>query len=203
MSRPTHVLRARIAAAVLAAMTLLHNGAAHGETVTVHDAVRDVESSYLEQDDVPAPHYAAADITRTVASYGTARLKVTVHLRDLRNASGLQTYVMIRTPRARFVGSVMRGPRTVKTAFGHRRRGELECEGFTGTYEGRKDRVTLVVPAACVDSPRWVQVGVTTTGIELEDLETATEEFPLQLDDANRDGDGEKNIRLGQRIRHG
>lgn len=178
--------------------------AAHGETVTVHDAVGDVESSYLNdnEDIVPAPQYAATDITRTVASYGTARLKVTVHLRDLRNASALQAYVWIRTPRARFAASLVRGgPRVVKTAFGRRRTGEVECEGFSGTYEGRKDRVTLVVPAACVDSPRWLQVGVTATGFEVEDAET--DEFALQLDDANRDGDGEKNIRLGQRIRRG
>ena len=169
--------------------------------MTVHDAVGDVESSYLNDNMSPAPHYAASDITRTVASYRSARLKVTVHVRDLRNASALQTYVVIRTPRARFFGSLVRGPGTVRTVFGHPRTGEAECEGFTGTYEGGKDRVTLVVPAACIDSPRWVRVGVTTTGVVLEAV--GTEDFPLQLDDAHRDGDGEKNVRLGQRIRRG
>lgn len=63
----------------------------------------------------------------------------------------------------------------------------------------------MMVPAACVHSPRWVQVGVTTTALELgENAEDAQpEDFPHLLDDAIRDGDSEKNVRLGQRIRRG
>lgn len=201
MSHPSRVHRTRIAVAVLAATTLVHNGAAQAETVTVHDPVGDVESVYLDENMSPAPRYAASDITRTVASYRMARLKITVHLRDLRNASALETYVIIRTPRARFFASVVRGPRNVRSVFGRPRTGEVECERFTGTYERGEDRVTLVVPAACIDSPQWVQVGVRATGTELKDI--GTTDFPLQLDDAGREGAVEKNIRLGPRIGRG
>ncbi|RYC10614.1 hypothetical protein [Nocardioides zhouii] len=198
----TSRMRSRLfALAVLA--TLTAPLAAHAETVTVRDTVGDVEAFYLneDQDTLPAPHYAASDITRTVTAYGMERLKVTVHLRDLRHASALRTDVLIRTPDGRYFGSVVRGLRKVRTVFGHPRRGEVECEGFTGTYEGGKDRVTVVVPVACIDSPRWVRVGVTTTGIELED--TDTEDFPFHVDDGGRDGDGGQWARLGQRIRRG
>lgn len=130
------------------------------------------------------------------------RASSTVHLRDLLNASGLETRVIIRTPHARFFGTVVRGPRKVRTVFGHPRRGEVECEGFTGTYEGGKDRVTMVVPAACIDSPRWVQVGAAATGVNLEDIET-TGDVPFHVDDSGRAGDGGHGPRLGERIRRG
>ncbi|MFC7725454.1 hypothetical protein ACFQW6_10065 [Nocardioides sp. GCM10028917] len=184
-------------------MTLTAPSAAHAETVTARDAVGDVEAFYLneDQDTLPAPHYAASDITRTVTAYGMERLKVTVHLRDLRNASAMRTDVLIRTPDGRYFGSVVRGPRKVRTLFGHPRRGAIECEGFTGTYEGGKDRVTVVVPAACIDSPRWVQVGVSTTGVELND--TDSEDVPFYVDDGGRDGGGGHWPRLGERIRRG
>ena len=190
-----------LAVAVLMALTA--PSAAHAQTVTVRDAVGDVEAFYFNeaQDTLPAPHYAASDITLTVTAYGMERLKVTVHLRDLRHASALRTDVVIRTPDRRYFGSVVRGPRKVRTLFGHPRRGELECEGFTGTYEGGKDRVTVVVPAACIDSPRWVQVGVSTTGLELEDSDS--EDVPFHVDDGGRDGDGGHWPRFGQRVRRG
>lgn len=197
----SHVRSCLLAIAVL--MTLTAPSAAHAETVTVRDAVGDVEAFYVDEDrdTLPAPHYAASDVTRTVAVYGEERLKVTVHLRDLRNASALRTDVLIRTPEGRYFGSVVRGPREVRTVFGHPRRGGIECEGFTGTYEGGKDRVTVVVPAACIDSPRWVQVGVGATGVELEDSDS--EDVPFHVDDGGRDGDGGQWPRLGQRVRRG
>ena len=201
-SRMTSRVRSRLFA-VAALMTLTAPSAARAETVTVHDAVGDVEAFYFneDQDTMPAPHYAASDITRTVTAYGMERLKVTVHLRDLRNASALRTDVLIRTPDGRYFGSVVRGPRKVRTLFGHPRRGEIECEGFTGTYEGGKDRVTVVVPAACIDSPRWVQVGAAATGLDLKD--SHAEDVPFHVDDGSRDGDGGHWPRLGQRIRRG
>lgn len=176
---------------------------ADAETVTVRDAVGDVEALYFtdNQETLPAPHYAASDITRTVSAYGMQRLKVTVHLRDLRHASAMRTDVLIRTPEGRYFGSVVRGVRKVRTLFGHPRRGELECEGFTGTYERGKDRVTVVVPAACIDSPRWVQVGVSTTGVELKDSDS--EDVPFHVDDGGRDGNGGHWPRFGPRVRRG
>lgn len=189
--------------AVAVLMTLTAPSAAHAETVTARDAMGDVEALYFneDQDTLPAPRYAPSDITRTVTAYGMERLKVTVHLRDLRHASAMRTDVLIRTPDGRYYGSVVRGPRKVRTIFSHQRRGEIECEGFTGTYEGGRDRVTVVVPAACIDSPRWVQIGVATTGIELKDSDS--EDFPIHVDDGGRDGDGGHRPRLGPRIRRG
>ena len=198
----TSRMRSRLLAGVVL-MTLTPPLAAHAETVTVRDAVGDVEAFYFneDQDTLAAPHYAASDITRTVTAYGMERLKVTVHLRDLRNASAVRTDVLIRTSVGRYFGSVVRGPRKVRTLFGHPRRGEIECEGFTGTYEGGKDRVIVVVPAACFDSPRWVQVGVAATGLELKDSDP--DDFPIHVDDGGRDGDGGQWPRFGQRIRRG
>ena len=177
--------------------------AAVAETVTVRDAVGDVEALYFNegQDTLPAPHYAASDITRTVTAYGMQRLKVTVHLRDLRGASAVRTDVLIRTPEGRYFGSVVRGPRKVRTLFGHPRRGALECEGFTGTYEGGKDRVTVVVPADCIDSPSWVQVGVSAGGLELVDADS--DDFAVHVDDGGRVGNGGHWPRFGPRVRRG
>ena len=59
----------------------------------------------------------------------------------------------------------------------------------------------MVVPAACIGSPRWAKVGVATTGIELEDANS--EDFPIHVDDGGRDGGGGHQPRLGQRIRRG
>ena len=57
--------------AVAVLMTLTAPPAAHAETVTVRDAVGDVEAFYFneDQDTLPAPHQAASDITRTVTVY--------------------------------------------------------------------------------------------------------------------------------------
>jgi hypothetical protein len=193
--------RARSWLVAVAVLTMLSAPSpADAETVTVRDAVGDVEALYFTQDQktLLALHYAASDITRTVTAYGMQRLKVTVHLRDLRHASAVRTDVLIRTPEGRFFGSVVRGPRKVRTLFGHPRRGELECEGFTGTYEGGKDRVTVVVPAACIDSPRWVQVGVSAGGLDPEDADS--EDFAVHVDDGGRDGNGEHWPRFGPRV---
>ena len=115
--------------------------------------------------------------------------------------SAMRTDVLIRTPEGRYFGSVVRGLRKVRTLFGHPRRGELECEGFTGTYEGGKDRVTVVVPAACIDSPRWVQVGVSAGGLDPEDADS--DDFAVHVDDGGRDGNGGHWPRFGPRVRRG
>lgn len=177
---------------------------AHAEKVVTEDSAGDVQLLDFGSDEdlQPAPDYVASDITRTAAAYGTTRLRVTVHFRDLLNTALLRTEVRVRTPEGPYFLTTVRVPgKRVRTTFGRPQEGDLECRGVAGRFDGVGDTVTISVPAACIGSPRWVQLAVTAIGAEEASLDA--DELVLHLDDAHRDAIRPHSMATGPRLHRG
>lgn len=196
--------RARVVAALVPAVLLLA-APAHAEKVVTDDAVGDVQQADLFADDLeflPAPDEGSTDIVRTVAAYGTTRVAVTVHFRDLLNTRYQETYVELRTPRDAFyvVASKEPGSR-VRTLMAHRRGADAYCRGLRVRFDGGADTVSLSIPAACLDDPRWVQLGVAAVGFALFPQEATT--APFYGDDGHRGTIRDTSLGKGPRIHRG
>jgi hypothetical protein len=207
----------RLATRLLAGLVpvvLLLPAAAHAEKVVTDDAVGDAQAVSADVPDgsaadvvfTPAPDETATDITRTVVAHGTTRLSVTVHLRDLvLTSSSHQTYVRVATPRLDYTVTVSKSPGSRATTELRRKNGrETECRGLRAAVDGDTDTVSLSLPTACINAPRWVQVGVGV--VRVADPAPGSEPAAESLfaDDGHRDGDiRENDVALGPRVRRG
>ena len=208
-------LGARLAAALVPAVALLLPAAAHAEKVVTEDAVGDAQAVTSDVPDgstaeavfTPAPDETATDITRTVVAHGNTRLSITVHLRDLvLTSSNHQTYVRVATPRFAYTVLVSKSPGSRATAELRRKSGRsAECRGLRVAVDGDTDTVSLSLPTTCIDSPRWVQVGVGV--VRVADPAPGSEDpiaESLFADDGHRDGDiRENDVAKGPRVRRG
>ena len=203
----------RLLAALVPAVLLLP-AAAHAEKVVTEDAVGDAQAVSTDVPDgstanavfTPAPDETATDITRTVVAHGNTRLSITVHLRDLvLTSSNHQTYVRVATPGLDYTVTVSKSPGSRATAELRRKNGrEAECRGLRAAVDGDTDTVSLSFPTACIDAPRWVQVGVGM--LRVADPAPGSEPTAESLfaDDGHRDGDiREDDVTLGPKVRRG
>jgi hypothetical protein len=185
-------------------LALLVPAAANAERVVTHDALGDVQAIDFSSDEdfLPAPDHLTSDVTRTGVAYGTTRLKVTVHFRDLQNAPLLRTEVRLRTPQGGYFITMTRmgGKRARMTIVRRSGRG-VECRRLTGRFDGTGDTVTISIPGVCIGSPGWVQVGVAAVGTEDADLDP--DALVFYVDDAHRDSVRERGITLGPKVRRG
>lgn len=192
--------------AVALPVALLAPGAAHAEKVVTDDLVGDVQAFDVADPDlawVPQPDHASTDIVRTAAAYGTSRLRVTVHYRDLVNTWLLNTSVRIRTADHKFDFVAVRRPGSRMEMKLFRGRGdEVVCRGLRATYGGDADVVVMSVPSACFGTPRWVQLGVGAMGADSAIAEDA-ESFLLHFDDGRSNAFGDDGLVIGPRIRRG
>ena len=201
-------------AAVLVAAVLLMPSAAHAEKVVTEDAVGDAQAVTSDTDGgsqelalSPAPDETATDITRTVVAHGNTRLSITVHLRDLvLTSSNHQTYVRVATPRFAYTVLVSKAPGSRATAELRRKSGlSAECRGLRVAVDGDTDTVSLSFPTLCIDTPRWVQVGVGV--VRVADPAPGSEDpmaESLFADDGHRDGDiRENDVAKGPRVHRG
>ena len=210
-----HRLGLRLVALVVPAALLLAPSVAHAEKIVVDDAVGDAQAVSTDVPDgsteeavfTPAPDETAADITRTVVAHGNTRLSITVHLRDLvLTSSNHQTYVRVATPRYAYTVTVSKSPGSRAAVELRRKSGsEVECRGLRAAVDGDTDSVSLSVPTACIDTPRWVQVGV---GVVRVADPAPGSEAPMAeslfADDGHRDGDiHENDVAKGPRVPRG
>lgn len=202
-----------VALAVSAALQL--PSAAHAEKVVTEDPAGDAQAVTSDVPDgssadaafAPAPAESAVDITRTVVAHGNTRLSITVHLRDLVLTSpNHETYVRLATPGPDYTVRVSKSPgsRTV-TELGRKSGRDVDCRGLRAKVDGDTDRVSLSLPTACIESPRWVQVGVgVVRQAEPAPGSTTPVVDAMFADDGHRDGDiREDDVTKGPRVRRG
>lgn len=194
---------------VVAPAALLLPTVAHAEKVVTDDAVADARSytidyeSEQEPEFLLAPDEVSTDIVRTVAAHGAKRLRVTVHFRDLQNTRPQMTVIRVFGPgRAHQVVAEKVPGSSAVTALSTRA-DDVECRGLRAKVDGGEDTVTVSVPTACIDAPRWVQMGVGALGFELpvDDPEALIE--TVFADDGHRDTISDNSIGRGPRIHRG
>jgi len=186
-------------------LALLAPAAAHAETVVTDDAVGDAEAWSYDQEFqfVPAPQEASADITRTVASFGDRRLRVTLRFRDLQVRPRHDMVVRLRTPRATFdVIATREGASHPTVELTNPRDEEFPCRNLRVAYDGAADTASVAVPTRCIGSPRWVRLGVKATATPAVEKDPQTS-VVFYADDALREGGSDRTVRPGPRIHRG
>ena len=80
----------------------------------------------------------------------------------------------------------------------------FSCRGLRGGLEVEADRVSMLLPTACLGAPRWVRVAVTADGVEDTSSEEHPYDFEMYFDDANSDTIDTRNWPVvGPRVRRG
>jgi len=149
----------RLAAALVPAVALVLPAAAHAEKVVTEDSVGDARAwNSAQYASSPAPDEASADITRTVVAHGNRRLIITIHFRDLSLARDNLTVVRVHTPQKKIRIGVSKKPGSRAQTVTYGRVWALDCRALRATVDGGADQVTISVPTACIDAPRWVQL---------------------------------------------
>ena len=208
--------------AVLAPVALLVPTAAHADQVTVDDAVGDAKALNLadglfapsadagENPFLPAPAETATDITRTTIAHGR-RVSVTTHFRDLVETADHSVDIRIVTPDGRFSLSVGRSADGfVYTELfppvllvGDRPGRPRPCRSVRGRYDVAAETVTASVPAVCIGSPRWVQVAVGATRLQVTPLGDGSVNLAGWADDAFRPSLSENSTGRSPKVRRG
>lgn len=199
----TPLLGLRVLAPALAAV-LLAPGAAHAERVVTRDAAGDVQAIDVRSEDydLPAPDHATSDITRTRVDHGLSTLEVTVRFRDLRGAPLLRMDVRVRTPQGGYYLTMTRlGGKPARRTILRKSGRAVDCPDYASHFDGPGDTVTLSVPTECIRSPRWVQVGVMSTGTR--DASFDPPPLAYYVDDGQRGTLRERGIQLGLRVQRG
>lgn len=195
--------------AVAAPAALLLPTVAHAEKVVTDDAVADARSytvdweSEQEPEFVLAPDEVSTDIVRTVAAHGVTRLRVTVHFRDLQTTRPQMTFIKVFSPGRAYQLVVEKVPGSSAVAGLSTRADDVECRGLRAKVDGGEDMVTVSVPTACIDAPRWVQLGVGAIGFELP---ADGQDVPFETvfaDDGHRGTISDNSIGRGPRIHRG
>lgn len=183
----------RLLAALVPAALLLPT-AAHAEKVVTDDpaadAVRVVGAPVDgggEDQILPAPENTTADVVSTVVDHDEARVRVTVRLRELGSARMYFAVLQVRTPDGSYEVEVERLGREPRVEMTRRGRA-VDCARLRASSDRSRARVVVTVPAACLGSPRWVQLGVGVASLETEQTDTGTEEVVVFADDAHRAG---------------
>lgn len=178
--------------------------AAHAEKVVTEDLAGDVvtladESGELGEA-VPAPDYAGVDVVRTAVAHGAHRLRVNVTFRALERDPFQFTVIRVSTPQGNYDIIVERlGGKPITSIDGGRK--TVDCDGLKAKVDLGADTVTTSLPTSCLDTPRWVQVGV--GAIALAADQDSPELGALYADDAHRDGAIRDNIAKGPKVRRG
>lgn len=190
------------------AAVLVASSSAHAERLVTKDAVGDVVSlvpsdppENEEPEFVPAPEHTAVDITRTVVDHRSERLRVTVSYQDLRRDFQHYQFVGVHTRDAKFRLLLARrgGPASVVLMRGEN---ALECEGLEASVDQSPDRIAISLPTSCLDSPRWVRIGVGSEGIG-QDTIAEDGDYEIFGDDANISGaltPADAKVTLGPKV---
>lgn len=189
-------------AALVATVALLLPTAAHAEKVVTQDPAGDVVTIVGDDLDqaTPAPEQTGADVVRTVVAHGDNRVAITVHFRGLRRDPFHFTAIRVRTPESTYDLLVERLGGTPITSL-YIGEHEVDCRALKGRVDLRTDSVGVTLPATCLDSPRWVRVGVGAVALESDRMDE--EHVVAGGDDAHRAGEIRDDLAWGPKVRRG
>ena len=174
-----HLLAATSAAAVLVATPV----AASAETQIHKDNSRDVVRRG-DHGQTPAPRHERADITTTVTRYSQHRVKIVVHVRDLRRVGDNFINAEIRTSAggsysavlSRFEGGLAQFDLLDTDG------ASVPCGDASISFRSRKDLTSMRIPAGCLGTPAWMRIGIG------QSWSSSNQSAPSFLDDSRRNG---------------
>jgi hypothetical protein len=185
--------------AVAAGLTLAAAGPAAAQNLTHLDQRGDVRSFDMQtEEEALAPKMKNGDIVRTVLQHRQHRIAVRIKFVDLTRAGFRGDVIRVVTNAGvRREVSTMAGPGMWRgEAEMMRPNGQsVECDIKLG-MDYDKNVVTLSFPRTCVKDPRWVRIGVASFWLQMK-----TEK--AYVDDAQRDGKFNENIKLSPRLKRG
>ena len=162
--RPLQSLPALLAAGLTAATVGL-SAPAKADAAAIKDAPNDVRVTTFPSDGsalvvVIDPDDAGDDITRAVVKHSRNRVKVTVHVRDLRARSMPTLQVRFKTNNGSYRVWLSKEP-LVGTQLliltPERLDAVRSCHGPRQSYKPALDIVAFSVPRRCLDNPRWIR----------------------------------------------
>ncbi|WP_193609038.1 hypothetical protein [Nocardioides lijunqiniae] len=166
---------------------LLVAGAAHAETWSHRDAVRDVVAVSYVDDDMemtPAPRNRRADVRRITVDHGAEELRITMRLRRLTGGNKIVTSTVRSSGRSIAHASLVRGDgKNHLDVQAFEEDGVVRCRGAEGVFRPRRDTVTLTIPTTCLGEPDWVRVqALYATFSNDPSTDTAMMDDPLRRD---------------------
>ncbi len=170
-----------------------------GDVVLVdRQASEDAETGVL----VPAPKNSTSDITRVSVDHRPRLLRVSVKMRKVGSSFGDTMMLRLRTPERRADLMVMRQGRETFTTMSRGFR-QVKCRKLSSTVDLRTDKIIVSVPTSCIDTPRWIQVGVIVVGAQVEHGTDTGNQLRQFVDDGFREGVRDDGWKLGDRVRRG
>ncbi|MBS2937180.1 hypothetical protein KDN32_05440 [Nocardioides sp. J2M5] len=205
---------ARLVAALVPALLLLPV-AAHAETVTIEDGAGDARAYNFAGEFgtepparpafLDAPAETSVDVVRTDITHAR-RVTVTLHFRDLVDLDQHSLDMRVFTPRARFTALAFAGEGPGRAILVPDRgivQHTRPCRTVRSRYDLAADTVTVSFPAACIDDPRWLQVAIVATRLDVTPLGDGSVNLAGFADDAFRAHVSERSRAKSPRIHRG
>jgi hypothetical protein len=155
------------------------------------DATKDVQQ-VSGKSATTVPDQKVGDVVRFKAGYGTKQLTATTKMRDL---TGKYFYdLQVKTPDTMFDVTVSHIGRGTQVMLSQSRSGKtVACSDLAHTIDTSKHTIALQVPAECLGSPTWVQVGA--------GMVTFTKKAVYADDALRKSGAQEKNLTLSKKLK--
>lgn len=183
---------APVVAAGLTAASFVMSAPAQADSATIKDASSDVQVMTMTNADTePAvvidPGNTEEDITRAVIKHGRHRIKVVVHVRDLRPRKVPTLEVLVKTNHGMFVALLYRVPITGATLdvmpLDSQNEEPSTCSGSRKSYKPALNIVSFSVPRRCLDNPRWIRARVGLSDVSFLDGATPDDFTLIQVQD--------------------
>jgi hypothetical protein len=161
------LIRPVLVSAAAAALTIVPLTAASAATYRHTDTTKDLVSMDLSSTSssgslTPAPDATEPDVKSLKVVHGARQVTATMQFADLTKTSDLAVYeVEVRTDeKQKRVVDLMAAPKHWggQTTFSSATGAPLKCQGLTHAIDYAANKVTVVIPRACLSKPRWVQV---------------------------------------------
>jgi hypothetical protein len=148
-------IRLLVALGAVAALAVPTTG--HAETFRRSDATGDVDRVYSDTgDQATVPDHQGADIVRSSMYYGTSRIRITLWLREVPKT---WFYIgRLQTPHRRYWLNGTRRHHRIAVDLESRNR-SVDC-AVHPRQDPAAGTITVTFAASCLDTPRWVRVGV-------------------------------------------
>lgn len=186
-----------VALLVATGLVLVAPASVRADSQVSHDTARDaVKFFFGDGSSKRVRRDKTHDIVRSRAAYGGGKLVLSLEVRALARGNWIANWYL-KTSNGRWWvhHDKEQGP-AYTSLFEYGGPEVLDCAGLRGRADRRKDRVTVVVPRACIDAPRWVRFGTSMGHDHNPDW--------VILDDGRlKAGFLATTCRLGGRIRYG
>lgn len=157
----------RVPAGLVVGLTLSLTSppAAYAETLSHRDPRHDVVTFDEEGGVIHRPNKPDPDVVRTRLAHLSDRVIIRLTFASLRrDRHDRTTYGRIETPHGLYrLKSIINARKATATLVLRTNGAEVSCAHLTQSIKYASDRLRLRVPRTCLDSPRWVQVGVLTS----------------------------------------